>query len=350
MDGKTENLKKGFFKKVWYSIFKLERYGEMSAEGLGRAIKYTAQIAIIFAMILSLATIYQLNEKVEKGKKFLNEQVGVFTYNDGILNVEKQEPVIAPSTTFGTIIVDTNVEKEEDINKYINSMDTNIGILVLKDRIVIKGLTKGELLNYKYITLLKDIGIEKLDNQEFLNLLNEKIWNFYIQIFLIIFIYCLASTIISTLLTALILSMFGWLATVGAKIKIRFVAIYNLAIYSLTLSMLLQALYIAVNTITGFTIKYFQVMYIGVAAIYLIASIFMIKSEFIKKQMQEIQNAQKIKEEQENEVEEKKDEKQEENKDNEEKDTNDSPNSEDKENKENEPEESGASLVKKEGA
>ena len=39
---KVENneIKKGFFKKVWYSIDKIEKYSELSAEGFGRAIKY----------------------------------------------------------------------------------------------------------------------------------------------------------------------------------------------------------------------------------------------------------------------------------------------------------------------
>ena len=36
----NKELKKGFFKKVWYSIEKIEKYSELSAEGLKSAIKY----------------------------------------------------------------------------------------------------------------------------------------------------------------------------------------------------------------------------------------------------------------------------------------------------------------------
>lgn len=31
---KKDEMKKGFFKKVWYSIDKIDKYSELSAEGL----------------------------------------------------------------------------------------------------------------------------------------------------------------------------------------------------------------------------------------------------------------------------------------------------------------------------
>lgn len=342
MDENEVILKKGFFKKVWYSIFKLERYGEMSAEGLGRAFIYIIQLSLIFALVLGLTTIYQINEKVQKGITFLDEQVGNFNYNEGILKLEKDEPVIAPSSTLGTIIIDTNIESQEDVNKYLNSLDTNMGIILLKDKLIIKGLAKDEIIDYEYSTLLGNVGITKFDKQDTIKFLNSNnIWNFYVQIFIIVLPLCLISTVISVLITAFFLSVFGCIATLGAKIKIRYVAIFNLTVYSLTLSMLLQALYVIVNVTTGFNIKYFQVMYIAVAAIYLIASIFLIKSEFIKKQMQELQNQQGIKEK-ENKNEEPKEEKKDENTDNNDNTTKDKPKEDNKEDKGKEPEGSEA--------
>ena len=38
----------GFFKKIWLSITKFERYPEMAAEGVGRAISYLAKLMLIF--------------------------------------------------------------------------------------------------------------------------------------------------------------------------------------------------------------------------------------------------------------------------------------------------------------
>lgn len=294
MEENVQGLKKGFFKKVWYSILKLEKYGEMSAEGLKQAIKYAIQISLIIAIVLSFGTIYQINEKVKKGVNFIENEVGDFTYKDGILNVESNEPIIAPSATAGKIIIDTNIESEEDINQYLNSIEENMGILLLKDKVIIKGLSKGESITYKYNTLLNNLNISEIDNEGTIKYINENKWNIYIQIFIIICIYTLISTFISIIVNAILLSIFGWVATWFARIKMRYVAIFNLAIYSLTLSTLLQAAYVIVNALTGFNITYFQVMYVAVAAIYLIASIFLIKSEFIKTQAEEIKKMESI--------------------------------------------------------
>ena len=86
-------LKKGFFKKVWYSIFKIEKYGEMAAEGVPRAIFYIIKLALIIALITAIGAIFQANKLVEKGKGFIENQVGEFTYKEGILSVEKEEQI-----------------------------------------------------------------------------------------------------------------------------------------------------------------------------------------------------------------------------------------------------------------
>lgn len=331
MEEMGQGLKKGFFKKIWYSIFKLEKYGEMSAEGLKRAMKYAIQISLIIAIVLSFGTIYQIDEKVKKGVSFIENEVGNFTYKDGILKLESSEPIIAPSVTAGKIIIDTNIESEEEINQYLNSIEENMGILLLKDKIIIKGLSKGENITYKYNTLLSNLNINEIDNQGTIKYINENKWNIYIQVFIVICIYTLISTFISIIVNAILLSIFGWVATWFAKIKMHYVAIFNLAIYSLTLSTLLQAAYVIVNVLTGFNITYFQVMYVAVAAIYLIASIFLIKSEFIKTQAEEIKKMESIV----NEIKEKETEKEEQEKP-EEKTNNDTENNEKEKNKENE--------------
>ena len=41
-----EKINKGFFKKIWYSINKIEKYPELSAEGLGRVGTYHVTVDI----------------------------------------------------------------------------------------------------------------------------------------------------------------------------------------------------------------------------------------------------------------------------------------------------------------
>ena len=52
--------------------------------------------------------------------------------------------------------------------------------------------------------------------------------------------------ILTTLSNAIILSFFGYITTVLARIKMRYVAIFNMSAYALTLSTILNMLYIAI--------------------------------------------------------------------------------------------------------
>ena len=84
----------------------------------------------------------------------------------------------------------------------------------------------------------------------------------------------------------LLISVFGYLASLFTRIKMRYIALFNMSVYSITLSMLLNIIYVIINIFTRFNIEYFDVMYISVAVIYLFAAIFMIKADFIKKQQE----------------------------------------------------------------
>ena len=129
------------------------------------------------------------------------------------------------------------------------------------------------------------MGINNFDKQSVINYANSsQIISLYIGIFITVFIYSFIMYLLTTLSNAIFLSVFGYLSTWVARIKMRYVAIFNMSIYALTLSVFLNILYIAVNIFIDFKMEYFQVMYVSVAAIYLIAAIFILKSEFIKQQ------------------------------------------------------------------
>ncbi|MBO4292916.1 MAG: DUF1189 domain-containing protein [Clostridia bacterium] len=280
-------LKKGFFKKVWYSIFKIEKYGEMAAEGVPRAIFYIIKLALIIALITAIGAIFQANKLVEKGKDFIENQVGEFTYKEGILSVEKEEQITAPSSQFGQIIINTSVETDEEINEILNSIQTSKGIVFLKDRAVAKGFTTKGLLVYKYADIMSGTEIEELNKQDLIDFFGgDNLWKIYLAVLVVITLYMLLSYTLQFLWYNVVLSLFGFVVTYFSKIKMRYAAVFNMACYAFTLSILLQGIYVLVNIFWNFEMKYFQVMYVAVAAIYLIAAIFLIRAEFIKQQVE----------------------------------------------------------------
>ena len=283
------DLKKGFFKKVWYSITKIEKYPDLAAEGLGKAVIYISKLVVILSIVLTLGYLYKTNNYLRKAVDYIGNQFPEFSYEEGNLNVEQNEKIEISSDNFiaEKIIVDTKINDETEINKYINSIsnEDGTGILILKDRAVLINYQVAGTTSYEYKELFGQMGITKFTKQDIINYANgREIISLYVSVFLIIFIYAFILYLLTTLTNALFLSVFGYLASWIARIKMRYVAIFNMAVYSLTLSTILNIIYIAINIFRNYNIEYFQVMYTSVAAIYLVAAIFILKSEFIKKQ------------------------------------------------------------------
>ena len=89
------NYQKGFFKKIWYSITKIEKYPEMAVEGVGRAISYMIKLVAILALVLCAWMTYKTYDVVNTGIDYLDNEFPNFTYKEGSLQVESTEhPII----------------------------------------------------------------------------------------------------------------------------------------------------------------------------------------------------------------------------------------------------------------
>lgn len=275
VEKKETELKTGFFKKVWQSITKIEKYPDMAAEGVGRAIAYSAKIVIILAIILVLGMVYQTYEMIGQGVEYLKNNFPEFSYQNGILNVESEEPIIIENIIIDTKNGDTHLKEAEN------------GIIILKDKIILKQTETAASINYEYKEMFEQMGITNFTKQDVINYLTStQSMVLYVSIFITFLIYMFILYWITTISNAVMLSLLGYITTWLAKIKMRFVAIFNMAVYALTLSIILDMIYIGVNIFVPFNIEYFQVMYVTVAAIYLIAAIFILKTELMKQQME----------------------------------------------------------------
>ena len=299
----NKELKKGFFKKVWYSIDKIERYAELSAEGLKSALKYLAILVMIIGVILSASTIYKTSLVVNKISQYIDQKIPNLTYSENTLKVENSEAIIDENEEFGKIIVDTNTDDEQQINKYVSDVkDEENAVIILKNKLILKTSGVSGSANYNYEDLFGQMGITEFNKQQLVDYLTgSTMFKYYSNLFLTLFIYAFAVYLINTLFYIIIISMVGFLATMILKLKIRFVAVFNMAVYSITLPTILNIIYIIVNTFYKYAISYFDVMYVMISTIYILAAIFMLKSEFNKKQgeVQKIVEVEKeVKEEQ----------------------------------------------------
>lgn len=298
MDNKEEIVNINFFKKLWYSITKFEQYPAMATEGLKRAIKYLITITAIVTVFVTIGSVLQMKTMIKDLAKYVQDNIPEFSYSNGSVSMESQEAITIENveyTGIDKIVIDTLAETEEQKSQ-VEKDGTISGttIFFFNNQIVLKTqIENSEEIRqtYTYSDFIANYtgeNIEKFNKTEFVQYLTGNgMTNFYVQYGFTMFIYMVIVNIMVALLDSLEIALLGWITATIARIKMRFVAIYNMAIYSLTLPMILNVVYIIINYFTNFTIKYFQVAYITIAYIYLAAAIFILKDDFIQK-MQEV--------------------------------------------------------------
>ncbi len=288
------NVKKGFFKKAKMSIVNIEKYPELATLGFPKAINYLIKLVAILAIVICVGMVYQISKAVNEAVNYIENSFPNFSYQEGILDVQADDPIIIEENEYaGKIIIDTKTEDQEKINQYTKEIEeVGNGIIILKDKILIKNQLVLGTTTYEYSQMLGQMGITRFEKQDIINYARGmQMISLYISLFIALLIYAFIIYFLNTLVNVLLISVFGYLASLFTRIKMRYVALFNMSVYSITLSMLLNIIYVIVNIFTSFNIEYFDVMYISVAVIYLFAAIFMIKADFIKKQQELIKIA-----------------------------------------------------------
>ena len=311
MEEKEEVVNINFFKKVWYSITKFEQYPAMATEGFQRAIKYLVTLTIIVTIFAMIGSLLQMNKLVNSLAQYIEQNIPDFTVTDGKVSMDIEQPIIIENVEYVTIdkmIINPLAETDEQKEQFEKD-ETIVGttIFFFKDKIVLKSKIDDEQIQRQEYTYSDFVANYTGENIEAFNkadvveyLTSQRMMTFYAKYGLSMFVYLLLLNIIYSLLDALEIGLLGWFTASLARIRMRFVAIYNMAIYSLTLPMILNILYMVINYFMSFRITYFQVAYITIAYIYLAATIFIVKDDLIKR-MQEVdqikQEQKKVKEE-----------------------------------------------------
>lgn len=226
MENNQENeviLKNGFFKKLWWSIVKIEKYPNMAAEGFGRAISYLAKIVLILAIVLCLGIIYQTYGVVQEGIDYLETSFPEFSYKDGILIVESDEIIrISSEDSFvGEVIIDTKTDNEEEVNKYIAEVENvGEGLVVLKDRVIVKNAQIAGDIRYNYKDIASQFNLNEFNKQDVINYASSsQMISLYISLFLTLLIYAFVMYFLITLSNAVLLSAFRIYNNINSKNK-----------------------------------------------------------------------------------------------------------------------------------
>ena len=286
---KKKKKRDGFFKTVLKSIKDFDKYEQFGLEGMGRTCLYLLQMVAIITIIVVAVLIYQFSTTMQSAVIYFNDNVQEMSYTDGILTVNSNQKleVDTNSTIAQKIIVDTSDLTDEQIEQYRTDLnDLNSGIILLKDKILIKNEMLTAITETTYTDILSQYNITNLDKQSVLDYIYANQSQVYISVAIVEFIYMFAIYLTSILMDTLVLALLGLIVSRIAGMKIKFSACFSMGVHALTLPIILNILYIILNAFTGYTIKYFQIMYTAISYIYMVAAILIIKSDYIKRQME----------------------------------------------------------------
>ena len=129
-------------------------------------------------------------------------------------------------------------------NQYINQIgDEENGIIILKNKLILKEVGIQGTANYDYKQLTSELGITEFNKQQLVEYLSSsKMMSLYLNLTLALFVYIFVIYFINTLLYIAIIALVGYIATMLLRMKIRFVAVFNMAVYAITLPTILNRL------------------------------------------------------------------------------------------------------------
>ena len=110
-----------FFKKMIMSIKNFEKYPEFASKKWSIVAQYLIKLLVLFTIIVSFCSVYNLSKQVKEAVSYIDGSLPDFTYENNILKMEKDEPIIIENEgkVINVIIINTKEQiDEEELAKY----------------------------------------------------------------------------------------------------------------------------------------------------------------------------------------------------------------------------------------
>lgn len=293
--------KQGFFMSIKNSIFNFDSYQDFALEDMKRGIFYFLKLTVLFSVIIAIVfSILQVVITIPNVKNFIATDIPDFSYSNGILDVKSDETVTIDNIADQVLIIaDTKDLDETKINEYKDKINLyDIGVLVLKDKVYLKNSYAGTGLQEIPMSDIGSIyGKNEFTKQDIVNDINSiNMISLCISLAFTVFLGFFITYLIMSILDIIILALLSNIVAMLLRVRMKVSALVNISVHAMTLPIILLLIYAIVLMTTGFEIKYFNIMYRGIAYIYVITAVFLIRQNLIKQQMELTTIVQKQKE------------------------------------------------------
>lgn len=234
----TKSNKINFFKKIYFSICKIKKYGELSKEGVKKSIYYIMDLILICSIIYASILTLQIKKNTNGLQEYLEQNFPNLTYQDNTLTSEADGRVVLDDKLVkanfgGQMIIDTASDYETLINEYKTKGEPTI-LLTANKYVTIN--SQGDIVEYEYSEIINVNESEEqtiIGKDYFVNLFSNISYSYYffgyfagacIGISIIIFAYNLIIAGIT----------FIWCKI--KKVNVKFGEIYSMGLYAHTIS------------------------------------------------------------------------------------------------------------------
>ena len=272
---KEKNL--NFFTRMKIAITKLEDYPIFAEESTTKAVKYFFLIVLIFVAMISIVATYTIKTRVERVNNYIKDEISGFSYEAGNLELEEQLDIYNEQEDFYFL---SNTNSDENLSEMKHKIKS-AGIIFLKDKAIYKvGSYETE---YPYTQLFEEVSINDFDKDTLVQKLNSINTIPVLLVIFVLFVFSMyVYSILVFLLDWLIVSIFAFIASRICRVGLKFKQTWNISIYALTLPIFISLIYNVVQYFTDFYTQYFRMIYLLIADVYVIAAIFMMKSDAAK--------------------------------------------------------------------
>ena len=243
-------------------------------------------------------SLYRFSKDINNAIEIYNEKIESLVYADGNLTINNNETLTIQETEYylGEMIINTSDLSQDEIDKYKEDVSKSSNkIVLLKNKLIMKNEMLSNVIDVSYSDILSEYNINNIDKQEIIDMLNANKTQVYTYIFIVVFISLFSADLFSIIIDVLALAVIAYVFAKLVHLPMKFSQTFSMGAPSITLPILLNIIYIIVNILTGYTIKYFSIMYTAISYIYIITAIFIIKSDYIKKNG-EVENIKTIQE------------------------------------------------------
>lgn len=280
-----KEIRLSFFRRMKMSIFDFDKYHIIASEGLGRAMMYLIKLMLLFALVMSAASIIKVSQLLDQGIEYFSSNVPNFYFENNEFVLDSETDVTIENheyTDFKIILTNSETYSEDEIRDF-----DGLAVAFTKKHVLLKQQNSTSITTQTYEELVNTIDLNEINKDYIVNMFSgENSYNILANIFAVIFISTFLTYFLTAILDTIALSLLGFIVSRLIRIPFKYGALYSLSISAITLPVILNAIYLIVNMFTGFVIPYFQIMYTLIAYVYLIAALLIMRSEIIKKKVQ----------------------------------------------------------------